>query len=142
MGGGGGIGKGDASLADSLEQVFDGFQSLIFTSYVLAARFLSPESSTRVATAAFLFIMLERVFSPAVAQQILLLVAILFFLFADAPLDTSRVLGLPPTVPFTTQKHLVPFLVGFFIVSYGKTLHVSFSPLRRSHPQPSAQDHR
>ena len=102
MGGGGGIGKGDASLADSLEQLFDGFQSLIFTSYVLAARFLSPESSTRVATAAFLFIMLERVFSPAVAQQILLLVAILFFLFAYAPLDTSRVLGLPPTVPFTT----------------------------------------
>ena len=142
MGGGGGIGKGDASLADSLEQVFDGFQSLIFTSYVLAARFLSPESSTCVATAAFLFIMLERVFSRAVAQQILLLVAILFFLFAYGPLDTSRVLGLPPTVPFTTQKHLVPFLAGFFIVSYGKTLHVSFSPLRRSHPQPSAQDHR
>ena len=140
--GGGGIVKGDASLADSLAQVFDGFQSLTFTSYMLAARFLSPESSIRVATAAFLFIMLERVFSPIVAQQILLLVAILFFLFAYAPLDTSRVLGLPPTVPFTTQKHLVPFLAGFFIVSYGKTLHVSFSPLRRSHPQPSAQDHR
>ena len=67
-------------------------------------------------------------FSPIVAQQILLLVAILFFLFAYAPLDTSRVLGLPPTVRFTTQKHLVPFLGGFFIVSYGKTLPVSFSP--------------
>ena len=126
--GGGGIVKGDASLADSLAQVFDGFQSLTFTSYMLAARFLSPESSIRVATAAFLFIMLERVFSPIVAQQILLLVAILFFLFAYAPLDTSRVLGLPPTVRFTTQKHLVPFLAGFFIVSYGKTLPVSFSP--------------
>ena len=36
----GGIGKGDASLWDSVAQVFEGVLGLIFTSCVLAARFL------------------------------------------------------------------------------------------------------